>query len=165
MACPLIVVLPIHNAASLLRREVEDLLETLAETAHDFELLIVDVGSTDDVDLATELAREFPQVRSIRKEPAQSLAALVDEIRGKSGSEVIVHGGLSEVGDLDRMWRVAAKTAALPATVAKGPKGLTGNLLAHLAAWGEQLRQRVRTGPRLRPASFTAHLRELASTP
>ena len=162
MACPLIVVLPIHNAASLLRREVEHLLETLAETTHQFELLIVDLGSTDDVELATELAREFPQVRSIRKEPSHSLAALVDEIRAKSAAEVIVHGGLTEVGDLDRMWRLAAKAKALP-TVAKGPKGLTGNLLAHLAAWGEQLKQRPKAETSHRPGSFTAHLRQLAS--
>jgi hypothetical protein len=163
LACPLIVVLPIHNAASLLRREVEHLLETLAETTDQFELLIVDVGSTDDVELATDLAREFPQVRSIRKEPSQSLAALVDEIRAKSAAEVIVHGGLTEVGDLDRMWRLAATAKALPA-LAKGPKGLTGNLLAQLAAWGEQVKQRPKATSSIRPGSFTAHLRQLAST-
>ena len=162
MACPLIVILPIHNAASLLRREVENLLETLAETTHQFELLIVDVGSTDDVELATELAREFPQIKSIRKEPSQSLAALVAEIRAKSAAEVIVHGGLTEAGDLDRMWRLAAKANALPA-LAKGPKGLTGNLLAQLAAWGEQLKHRAKAQTSLRPGSFTAHLRHLAA--
>jgi glycosyltransferase involved in cell wall biosynthesis len=162
LACPLIVVLPVHNAASLLRREVEHLLETLAEATQQFELFIVDIGSTDDVELAAELAREFPQVRSMRKEPSQSLAALVEEIRAKSAAEVIVHGGLAEVGDLDRMWRLAATAKTLPA-VAKGPKGLTGNLLAHLAAWGDQLKQRTKEVSAVRPASFTAHLRQLAS--
>ena len=68
----------------------------------------------------------------------------------------------TEVGDLDRMWRLAAQAKALPA-VAKGPKGLTGNLLAHLAAWGEQLNQRPKAEPSLRPGSFTAHLRHLAA--
>lgn len=161
MSCPLIVVLPIHNAASLLRREVEDLLELLSETAASFELLIVDVGSTDDVDLATELAREFPQVRSVRKEPARSLTALIADIRAKSQAEVIVHGGLSEVGDLDRMWRQAANNKTLP-IVAKGPKGLSGNLLAQLARWGERLKAKSVRGADARPASFVDHLRQLA---
>lgn len=161
MSCPLIVVLPIHNAASLLRREVEDLLELLAETSPEFELIIVDVGSTDDMELAGALAREFPQIRFLRKEPRQSLAALVAEIRAQSGVEVIVHGGLTEVGDLDRMWRQVAKSGSLPA-VAKGPKGLTGNLLAQLANWGEQLKTRPSAPPQPRPAKFVAHLRQLA---
>jgi glycosyltransferase involved in cell wall biosynthesis len=162
LSCSLIVVLPIHNAASLLRREVEDLLEVLSETASDFELLIVDVGSTDDVDLAAELAQEFPQVRSIRKDPKQSLTALVDGIRASTKAEVIVHGGLCEVGDLDRMWRHVAKTNIVPA-LAMGPKGLSGNLLAQLANWGERLRGQKVARHLTRPANFIAHLRELAS--
>ena len=161
MRCPLVVVLPIHNAACWLRRKVEELLEAAAETSHRFELVIVDVGSTDDLELPRELAREFPQVRTIRKEPSQSLAGLIDGIRAKSGGEVIVHGGLSDVGDLDDMWRQAARSPT--PVVAMGPKGLGGNLLAQLAAWGEQLKQPVKDAARLRPASFLAHLRQLAS--
>jgi hypothetical protein len=162
LACRLIVILPIHNAACWLRRKVEDLLETLAETAAAFELVIVDVCSTDDLDLPGELAREYPQVKNIRKEPSQSLAALIDRIRAESAGEVIVHGGLSEVGDLDDMWREAAKTPDLP-TAAAGPKGITGNLLAQLTVWGEQLRRSALDVPSLRPGSFLAHLRQLAS--
>ena len=128
----------------------------------DFELVIVDVGSTDDVELATEMARQYPQVRSIRKEPGQSLSGLVAEIKAKSGAEVLVHAGLSEVGDLDRMWRQTFGNSYIP-DLAKGPKGLSGSLLAQLAVWGEGLKERAQQLTSLRPASFVAHLRQLAS--
>lgn len=162
MASPLIVVLPIHNAAWTLRQEVEELLDQVSEITCDFELLIVDVGSTDDVEVAGDLARQFPQVRMIRKEPTQSLSGLVAEIRAKTQAEVLVHNGLSEVGDLDRMWRQAFGNRHLP-DLAKGPKGMSGNLLAQLAAWGESLKSGAKELASLRPASFLAHLRQLAS--
>jgi glycosyltransferase involved in cell wall biosynthesis len=162
LGSPLIVVLPIHNAAWTLRQEVEDLLEQVAEVTRDFELLIVDVGSTDDVEVATELARQYPQVRCLRKEPTQSLSGLVAEIRAKTNAEVLVHSGLSEVGDLDRMWRQTFGNRYLP-DLAMGPKGLRGNLLAQLAVWGEQLKSGAQGLAGVRPVSFMAHLRQLAA--
>jgi glycosyltransferase involved in cell wall biosynthesis len=162
LGSPLIVVLPIHNAAWTLRQEVEELLEQISEVTRDFELLIVDVGSTDDLELPVELARQYPQVRTMRKEPSQSLSALVAEIKAKTGAEVLVHAGLSEAGDLDRMWRPVIHNKVLP-PLAKGPKGLSGGLLAQLAAWGERLKGRARSRAAGRPASFVEHLRQLAS--
>jgi glycosyltransferase involved in cell wall biosynthesis len=162
LGSPLIVVLPIHNAAWTLRQEVEELLEQISEVTRDFELLIVDVGSTDDVELASELARQYPQVRTMRKEPTQSLTALVSEIKAKTGAEVLMHAGLSEAGDLDRMWQQVIHNKVLP-PLAKGPKGLTGSLLAQLAVWGERLRDRAQGLTSARPMSFVAHLRQLAS--
>ena len=162
MRSPLIVVLPIYNAAWTLRQEVEELLEQISEVTRDFELLIVDVGSTDDVEAAIELARQYPQVRSLRKEPTQSLSGLVGEIKAKSGAEVLVHPGLSEVGDLDRMWRQTFESRHVP-DLAKGPKGLSGSLLAQLAVWGDRLKSGAAELAAMRPISFVAHLRQLAS--
>lgn len=162
MGSSLIVVLPFHNAAWTLRQEVEELLEQVSEVTRDFELLIVDVGSTDDVEVAIELARQYPQVRSLRKEPTQSLSGLVAEIREKTRAEVLVHSGLSEVGDLDRMWRQTFGNSHLP-DLAMGPKGLSGGLLAQLAVWGERLKSGAQELAALRPVSFVAHLRQLAS--
>jgi len=63
----LTVLLPVRNAQSTLTDRVMQTLETAAEMAERFEIVIVDDGSTDDTsEVAFELARDFPQVRAVR---------------------------------------------------------------------------------------------------
>jgi hypothetical protein len=152
-----------RNAASQLRREVEVLLEMMADAAADFELLIVDLGSTDhSQDVVEELAREFRHIRGMRKPAATGLKAFIDEIRSRATGQVIVHGGLSEAIDLERQWLAPPPDPALP-VLTKGPKNLHSRLLGRLGSWGEELKGK-RPNPAIQPrpaGSFVEHLRAL----
>ncbi|TWT99933.1 putative glycosyl transferase [Botrimarina colliarenosi] len=109
MPSSLTVVLPIHNAERSLRRDVIDVLEAAAELTTDVEVLIVDDASTDDsFETATDLSREFRQVRVLRRSRRQSLQESLREVRASIRSEVvIVHDGSSRVNpdQLRLIWR------------------------------------------------------------
>lgn len=57
------VILPIHNGARYLRRNVEMLLDLLPQMTDEFQIIIVDDGSTDATgDIASDLALSFSQI-------------------------------------------------------------------------------------------------------
>lgn len=99
MDTSLTIVLPIHNAESQLRRNVERVLEVAAELTPRFELLIVDDGSTDDsFEIASEIAAEFPQVSVVRSGSRQGLGGTLRDVKRRaSGRVVIVHDGVSTI--------------------------------------------------------------------
>jgi len=60
------VVLPLHNSQSSLVADVEELLDLLPELTANFEVVLVDDGSTDaTIEVAHEVSLNFPQVRLI----------------------------------------------------------------------------------------------------
>ena len=61
------IILPVCNAESKLARVVHQLLEVTSDLASNLELMIVDDGSTDDTaEIAMELCRQYPQVKTMR---------------------------------------------------------------------------------------------------
>jgi glycosyltransferase involved in cell wall biosynthesis len=61
------VLLPVYNAQHRLERSVGEILDVLPELSDQFELFIIDDGSTDEtIDVAKQLAREYPQVSAVR---------------------------------------------------------------------------------------------------
>ena len=73
------VVIPVHNDAQTLAKRVSELLEILPELTRQFEILIVDNGSTDlTEEVAYDLVRQFPQVRVARKSARQQTAGLLE---------------------------------------------------------------------------------------
>lgn len=105
----LTVVLPIHNCERTLRRDVSDVLEAAAELTSRVEVLVVDNASTDDsFESAAEIAREYRQVRVLRRSRRQSLPEALGEVRASISSDVvIVHDGSSRVNpdQLRLIWR------------------------------------------------------------
>lgn len=105
----LTVVLPVHNAERTLRRDVSDVLEAASELSSRVEVLIVDDASTDDsFESAAELARDYRQVRVLRRSRRQPLSDLLGEVRASIKSDVvIVHDGSSRVNpdQLRLIWR------------------------------------------------------------
>jgi hypothetical protein len=94
------VVLTVHNAERTLAHQVSKLLDTLADLAGQFELLIVDDGSTDQTEeIAHELARDYPQLR-VARQPNQLGADAAAEIAKEktNGEVVILHEGSSLPG-------------------------------------------------------------------
>lgn len=62
----LTLLLPVRNAQASLSDHVSRILDTVADLTNQFELVIVDRGSTDaTTEVADELARRYPQVRAV----------------------------------------------------------------------------------------------------
>ncbi len=104
------ILLPAYNAQHTLRQSVLDVLELAAELTPQFELLILDDGSTDHtIEVADELARHYPQVRVTRHAQPRGLAEVVRRGLQQTRGEIIcVHEGQGsvEVADIRRLWQL-----------------------------------------------------------
>lgn len=158
----LTLILPVWNRESELRREVEHLLEVLPEFVSSFELLIVDDGSDDhSTELAQQLSRQFPQVRSVEAGPSLSLPAVVAAAKRRTTDLVVVHDGPSlSAHDLQRLLAKSSQPTDMP-SLSTSPQPLATALLGQLSKWGERLKEPVAGR---RPANFLSHLRNLAGT-
>lgn len=102
------VLLPVFNAQNRLERSVAQILDVLPELAERFELLIIDDGSWDDtIDVAKQLAREYPQVAAIRHPVRLGLIEAVQTGLDLTEGDVVFVGdeqhGLNPE-DLRRLW-------------------------------------------------------------
>lgn len=93
MSESLSVILPVQNAETHLQDIVTELLDVVSELTSDFELMIVDNGSTDDTEeVAMELDRMYPQVSSFRQsEATEDMVAARKGIARTSGDMVLIH--------------------------------------------------------------------------
>ena len=138
------IILPVHNLERQLQSHVEHLLEILPEFATEFEILSVDDGSTDlTEEVATELARDYPQVRVLRRsEPQGQGAAIEAGLARTSGEIVFVADGKSELTatDLRRLWDLRDDSRLVLARTQVPPRPIDDRLLSRLIAWGDSLR-------------------------
>jgi glycosyltransferase involved in cell wall biosynthesis len=73
---PLSVVIPVHNAAATLDKAAGVWLDALDKLGRDFELIVVDDGSTDGTaEKAEQIAARRPQVRLLRHESRKGFGA------------------------------------------------------------------------------------------
>src|SRR5262245_39053810 len=87
----LLVVLPVRNAQATLTARAAELLEVLPELCADFDLLLIDNGSTDaTLDVACELADQFPQVHVARHGAPVEVAGIVRTALAHSRCERIL---------------------------------------------------------------------------
>jgi len=95
----LTIVLPVHNAESRLRKNVDELLELASELTAKFGVLIIDDGSTDSTfEVAAELAAHFPQVKVHRHRQCRGLGAAIDYAQRRVRSDaVILHDGVTPI--------------------------------------------------------------------
>lgn len=105
----LTLLLPVRNAQASLSDHVSRILDTVADLTTQFELVIVDRGSTDaTTEVADELARRYPQVRAVLRD---CTAGWPDELPlglpPSSESCVVIDGAdtAGSLASLARTWR------------------------------------------------------------
>ena len=112
MTRSLSVLLPVHNVQATLQTDVGQMLDLLPELAHDFDLMIIDDGSTDATcEVAEELAKQFPQVKFVRHSRRRGIqAALKDGLDRTKSRIVLGHNGQPRIdsGELLRLWHCDA---------------------------------------------------------
>jgi cellulose synthase/poly-beta-1,6-N-acetylglucosamine synthase-like glycosyltransferase len=86
----LTVLLPVQDAQATLADTVTEVLEMAADLSDRIELVIIDDGSTDATsEVADELSRRYPQVRSIRHGKPLGRDAALRAGMAKSRGEVV----------------------------------------------------------------------------
>jgi len=137
------VVLPVFNAQKSLASEVSELLEVLAEMTDQFELVLVDDGSTDQtVEIADELAQQYPQIR-VSRHPRRwgSSAAVQTGLAAATGDYVFVQDELTPVSanDIRRLWELRTDESIVAEGAGAGV--VSSDLLHRLGQWGVALQK------------------------
>jgi hypothetical protein len=119
VSSPVTIVLPVHNAERTLRPMIASILELANAPQRRLTIAIVDDGSTDDTfETASELARDYPQVRVFRQPFQGGLGPALEDVRQRLGvSEAIVHDGVGPI-DLSQLAALLNEGAAAPAAAA-----------------------------------------------
>ncbi|MFP6677945.1 MAG: glycosyltransferase [Pirellulaceae bacterium] len=141
------LVLPIHNAQYSLVGRVRRLLEFLPELTSQFEILIVDDGSTDQTDeVAHELALQYPKIRVLNhpQRLGESVAAQTG-VRLATGNIVFVQPENDPIreNELRQLMNVTAPTKNdTPIAVEQlQPRPFDSSLVQRLTQWGAELRR------------------------
>ncbi|HEV2969935.1 MAG TPA: glycosyltransferase [Pirellulales bacterium] len=102
------VLLPVHNAQATLGTDVGRMLDLLPDLTHQFDLLIIDDGSTDATcEVADELATQYPQVKLLRSERRRGVEAALREGLARTESHVVLaHNGQPRIdtAEIARLW-------------------------------------------------------------
>ena len=115
------VILPIQDTDDDLRHYVVQVMEALAELADSFEVLLIDLGSSDEArDVAGDLVREFPQVTAhdpgVRSDHCSSIDAGITRATGRTVFAVEPNGTFS-VSAIHRLWQRRAEEHPVELTV------------------------------------------------
>lgn len=145
LAESLSIIVPVHNAEMRLRGNILRLLDMLPDLTSQFEILIVDDASTDQtVEVAYDLARQFPQVRTVL---GQDTATAIERGLTETRADVVFvqESSSSDVSsrDLQRLWAlrhddrlvIARAESELPNA------NLSQRLIQKLMDWGEALKE------------------------
>jgi glycosyltransferase involved in cell wall biosynthesis len=139
------VVLPVYNAEKTLSRQITKLLEVLPDITSDFEILVVDDGSTDHTEeVAFELSRYFPQLNVTRHNCRRGTDAAVRTGMMKTRGDVVFvqdEKAQIRVSDLKRLWELRHDDQLVMARVDAPNRQLSPQLLNRLSDWGNQLRE------------------------
>jgi cellulose synthase/poly-beta-1,6-N-acetylglucosamine synthase-like glycosyltransferase len=142
------IIVPVRNAEAHLHQQVHQLLELLPDLTSDFEIVIVDDGSTDHTaDTARELAREYPQLRLIcHAEPRGREIAVKTGLSSVQGQTVLVQEDFADVSPthLRRLWSLRDDPNVVLARSQRQAGIFDSALIERLTTWGQALRNLAR---------------------
>jgi hypothetical protein len=138
------IVVPVCNAEAVLAGQLARLLDILPDLTSRFEIVVVDDASTDHtVELARELAVQFPQLKLVRhRERRGAPAAVRTGLQWATGRTVFVQEDAASLStrDLRRLWVLRNDEDVVVARANVRPRVFDDQLLEQLAAWGQQLK-------------------------
>jgi glycosyltransferase involved in cell wall biosynthesis len=106
------VLLPVKNAQATLAATVQEILDVAADLSEQFELLIIDDGSSDATsEIATELTRNYPQVRAVcQSRSIGRQEAIRFGLKQSRGDVVLLHEerGGSPMEEIVWLWRATS---------------------------------------------------------
>lgn len=110
IAPSLSIVLIVNDVESTLARTVHDLMEFGSEPEISFEVLVIDTGSVDDsIIVATELARQYPQIRICYHPVRGDTELLQMAMRYTRGEYVMVCDGEMTINEVRDLWNLRTK--------------------------------------------------------
>ena len=141
------IVLSVHNAEQTLALRVRELLDVLPDLTAQFEVLIVDDGSTDQTDeVAHDLSKQYPQLQAVRH-PIQrgAEAALQTGLELTNGDVLFMQDGHEPIrpSRIRQLWETR-RDAAQPLNAAQTRAPREPAWLERLEAWGAALVRGIR---------------------
>jgi len=139
------LVLPVHNAQHCLPSVVSHLLDLLPDLTEDFELIVIDNGSTDQTEeVLHELARDYPQIRVLRHGQRSDAPGILKTAMEVSHGEVVFvqeENSTASAAEMRRLWRMRNDRQLIIARAECAQRPLSPHLMDRLTAWGNQLQQ------------------------
>jgi dolichol-phosphate mannosyltransferase len=136
------MVVPVCNAGQTLAGQVVRLLDVLSDLSARIQIVLVDDASTDHtVDVARELATQFPQVRLVRHRDRRGVQASVRTgLLWASGRIVFVQEDAAQLrtGDLRRLWSLRHDEELVLGPADLRPRVFDEQLLARVAECFQQ---------------------------
>jgi glycosyltransferase involved in cell wall biosynthesis len=91
------IIVPVRNVEATLAARIESLLDLAHDLGSRFEIIVVDDGSRDHtVDVARDLARQYPQVRVIRHSRPLGLDAAIETSCRRASARRVVQADARE---------------------------------------------------------------------
>lgn len=141
------VILPVHNAEQFIQENTIRLLEILPELVDEFQIIVVDDGSTDATgDLAQELARRYAQVTAIFHGCQRGETVAVESAKRMVTCEMVF---VQEAGEIDEnRIRNFVRQGEIPRRrIEPARLNAEDQLVERLMKWGMALKEyRNRTG-------------------
>ncbi len=139
------IILPTQNNETNLSRRVKELLDVLPDLTGQFEILIVDNGSTDQTEeVANDLTRVFPQVKFKRHDAPQSHGRIVQTgLESTMGEIVFIQEIDTPVNsaELFQLWNMRHDRELILARTRPQSHAIDEGLVSRLMSWGEALKR------------------------
>ncbi len=147
------IIVPVRDAQATIWGQVHHLLDLLPDLTSRFEVVVVDDASLDHTaEIASDLAREYPQVKLLVHSDQRGLAqAAKTGLAASNGQIILVQEDMATVSanDLRRLWSLRHDRSVVMARTQQKPGSLSPELVDRLNTWGQtlrSLRHRINTG-------------------